>query len=243
MLTINRSKLALVAAAMAWMLSACPAAAQAHSAAPAATQPSAPAPGALAGVGVQPIDSHDTAHAASVPHDDHSHEKASVIQKPPQAIGPAIVTLVVFGLCFAVLATKVWPKILGGLKDRENKIRDEIESAEMARKQAGEALESYQKSLADARVEAAREIASARAQAQAISADLRAKAEIELTAMRERAMKDIENAKRAAVSEIYATATNTASVMAGKILRRQINVGDQAQLVEETMGQLQGMGN
>ena len=75
----------------------------------------------------------------------------------------------------------------------------------------------------------------------AVVAETSPAAETELTALRERAMKDIENAKRAAVSEIYTSATTMASAMAGKILRRQINAGDQTQLVEETMAQLQGM--
>lgn len=235
MLTISRSIFVLLASATALFASPQMANAQGQPSTPAAAAPAA--------------HTDDHAHAAGDDHAGHDHaegahdgeHKASVIQKPTEALGAMIVSLLVFSICFAVLALKVWPKILGGLKDREGKIRNEIESAEAARKQASEALESYQKSLADARVEAQKEIEKARAQAQAISADLRAKAEVELTALRERAMKDIENAKRAAVSEIYESATTMASAMAGKILRRQINAGDQSQLVEETMAQLQGM--
>jgi F0F1-type ATP synthase membrane subunit b/b' len=56
-------------------------------------------------------------------------------------------------------------------------------------------------------------------------------------------MKEIDQAKRAAVSELYADATNLATMVAGKILKREINAQDQQRLVEESLGQLQSLRN
>jgi F-type H+-transporting ATPase subunit b len=145
------------------------------------------------------------------------------------------VAVVIFLIVFTILATKVWPTITKGLSDRENKIRDEIEAAEMARSQAKDALEQYQQALAQARAEAQKEIDKARAQAQAIAADLKAKNEADINAMRERAMKDLEAARRAAVAEVYAQGTQLATMMAGKILRREVTAGDQSALLEESL--------
>jgi F-type H+-transporting ATPase subunit b len=153
------------------------------------------------------------------------------------------VAILVFLTAFTILALKVWPVITKGLQDREDKIRDEIEGAEMARKQAKDALEQYQQSLAQARAEAQKEIDKARAQAQIISAELKAKADIELSAMREKAMRDIDNAKKAAVAEIYAQSSQLATTMAGKILRRDINAGDTQRLLDESVAQLAGSRN
>lgn len=160
-----------------------------------------------------------------------------------QGFFTALTALVVFTIVFAVLATKVWPAITKGLDDRADKIRSEIEAAEQARKQAKDALEEYQKSLAQARAEAAKMIEATKAQQNQLAAELKAKSEIELNAMRERAMKEIDQAKRAAVSELYADATNLATMVAGKILKREINAQDQQRLVEESLGQLQSMRN
>lgn len=160
-----------------------------------------------------------------------------------QGFYTALTALVVFTIVFAVLATKVWPAITSGLDERANKIRSEIEAAEQARKQAKDALEEYQKSLAQARAEAAKMIEATKAQQNQLAAELKAKSEIELNAMRERAMKEIDQAKRAAVSEIYADATNLATMVAGKILKREINAQDQQRLVEESLGQLQSLRN
>jgi F-type H+-transporting ATPase subunit b len=176
--------------------------------------------------------SHDGDHA-------HAHETQGLIASVSQGVVSSVATLVVFGLVFGVLATAVWPKILKGLKDRENKIREEIESAEMARQQAKDALEQYQKSLADARAEATKMLETTRAQQAQLAADLKAKADVELTAMRERALKDIESAKRAAVSELYSQSSQLAAIMAGKILRRSVTAEDSQRLLEESIQQLQ----
>ncbi|MBX3382038.1 MAG: F0F1 ATP synthase subunit B [Phycisphaeraceae bacterium] len=155
-----------------------------------------------------------------------------------QGLISGLAALLVFGIVFAILATQVWPRILKGLRDREEKIRTEIESAEMARQQAKDALEQYQRSLAEARAEAAKMIEQTKAQQAALAAELRAKADTEVAQMKERALRDIEAAKRAAVTEIYAGAGELASLMASKILRRQVNPGDTQQLVDESLSQL-----
>jgi F-type H+-transporting ATPase subunit b len=169
------------------------------------------------------------------------HKTQGLIAGVEQGLVSTVVTLVVFSIAFGILAVAVWPKILKGLKDRENKIREEIESAEMARQQAKDALEQYQNSLAQARAEAAKMLETTRAQQAALAADLKAKADVELSQMRERAMRDIESAKRAAVSEIYAMTGTLVNDVAGKILRRNVNTDDTNRLVEESMGQLQSL--
>jgi F-type H+-transporting ATPase subunit b len=137
----------------------------------------------------------------------------------------------------------VWPKISKGLDDRAQKIKDEIEAAELARQQAKDALEQYQQSLSQARTQAQAEIDKARAQAQQIAAELKAKADVELSAMREKAMRDIDNAKRTAVSEIYDQSTQLATIMAGKILQRNVQVQDGDRIFQESLQQLQAMKN
>lgn len=172
-----------------------------------------------------------------------AHEEVGAIPSPQQGLVVGIASIVVFGLVFAVLATKVWPKINQGLADRENKIRSEIEAAEMAQKQARRALEEYEKNLSDARAQAQKMLDDALTQQQALSADLKAKAEVELTAMRDRARRDIESAKKAALAEIYTEASEVATSIAAKILKKEINARDQQRLVEESLSELQALGS
>jgi F-type H+-transporting ATPase subunit b len=174
---------------------------------------------------------------------DEAHSKASPIPKFNEGLFTALAAIAVFLICMTVMGTMVWPKISKGLSDRENKIKEEIEAAEMARQQAKDALEEYQQSLQKARAEAQKMIDQARAQQTALAAELKAKSDAELAANRERALRDIESARKAAVAEIYGEATTLATTMAGKILKRQMNPGDMQGLIDESVAQLQGMKN
>lgn len=182
-------------------------------------------------------------HAAEAGHSAAGHgEPAGVLPTAAQGIMPAIVSLVVFGAVFAILAVAVWPKIAKGLDERASKIREEIAAAEAARRQAKDALEMYEKSLSEARAEAAKMLENARAEQTKLAAELRAQADVELSAMRDRARKDIDAAKRAAVSEMYALAANAATTIASRVLQREISPRDQQRLIDESMGELQHMG-
>lgn len=173
----------------------------------------------------------DDAHAAHAP-------TPGVLPTVAEGIVPMIVSLLVFAAVLAILSKTAWPKITRGLSDREQKIRSEIEAAELAQKQAKAALEQYERNLAEARAEAQKMLDEARAQQQAISADLKAKADVELNAMRDRARRDIDTAKRAALSEIYEESARLATSIAGKILQREVTPGDQSRLVEESLREL-----
>ncbi len=179
------------------------------------------------------------APALAQEHGGEAADKAGVLPTLEQGIVPAVVSLLVFAVVFAVLATKVWPKIVKGLDERADKIKSEIAGAEAARKQAKDALEQYEKSLADARAEAQRMLEKTKAQQQALADELRAKSEAELNAMRDRARRDIDAAKRAAVAEIYEHAASAATAIAGKILQREVNSRDQQRLIDETVVALQ----
>lgn len=152
---------------------------------------------------------------------------------------PFVTAIVVFGVAFFILQMKVWPRITAGLDEREKKIRDEIQSAEDARKEANAALQQYEASLVKARQEASEMIAKARGDAQAAADELRRRNDAELTDMKQRATKDIASAKAAAITEIHAHAASLAAAMASKILEREISVDDQQRLVEESLAQLQ----
>jgi F-type H+-transporting ATPase subunit b len=143
---------------------------------------------------------------------------------------PALTSIVVFVVFYLILRATVWPKIVGGLNDRADKIRGEIEDAEQARADAKAAQEEYQRALADARREAGEMIAAAE--------ELRKRNEAELAEMKNRAGADINAAKLAAIKELHMEAASLAAALAGKILQREISVADQQRLVDESLREL-----
>jgi F-type H+-transporting ATPase subunit b len=174
--------------------------------------------------------------------DDHGHKALSPTPSPSEGIVTGVTAIIVFLIVLGFLSWKVWPVISKGLDERAEKIRTEIEAAEMAQKQAKAALEQYERNLADARAEAQKMLTDAVAQQQTLVAEQKAKAEVEINGMRERARKDIEAAKRAAVEEVYSAAVGQATLMASKILRREMSANDQQRLVEESLAELQALG-
>ena len=169
-------------------------------------------------------------------------EKHGVIGSISQGTISGITAIIVFLVVLGILSKLVWPKIQSGLDEREKKIRDEIESAEDARKQAKDALDSYEKSLGEARTEAQQMLEHAKSDQQKLTAELKSKAEADLGAMKEKAQREIESAKRAAVSEIYNEAATLATTVAGKILARELSSDDQQGLVDEAVAELSGSG-
>jgi F0F1-type ATP synthase membrane subunit b/b' len=71
---------------------------------------------------------------------------------------------------------------------------------------------------------------------------MKAANERELAERMARAKADIESARKAAVADIHASATELAAAVASKILKREINPADQARLVEESLRELDGAG-
>lgn len=188
----------------------------------------------------------DTAeHAAEDAHaGGGSHGSSpSVIEGPKAGLIPAITALLSFGVVFGVLYVVVWPKLVQGLDERANKITEEIAAAENARAQAKDALADYEKSLSEARSEAQAMLDETKNQQAGLAAELRIKADAELNELRDRAKRDIEAAKKQALNEIYNESVNLAALMAGKILEREVNAGDQKRLVEESLAELASRGN
>jgi F-type H+-transporting ATPase subunit b len=144
-------------------------------------------------------------------------------------------TVVVFLLFFGVAAVMVWPKILAGLDERDQKIRGEIERAEAARAEAAEALLHQKEALRAARIESTELIAKARSDAEETARDMRLRAESELLSLRDQAHREIDSARESAIKDINSHAAEISTAIAGKILEREITADDQRDLVNRTL--------
>jgi F-type H+-transporting ATPase subunit b len=146
-----------------------------------------------------------------------------------------LTTIGVFLLFLWVASRLVWPRIVAGLDERDHKIHEEIERAELARKEAADSLSAQQDALNEARAEARDLIAQAKATAVATANELRARAEADLNETRLRATREIEKARETAVTELHAEASTLATMLASKILQREVSADDQTRLIEESL--------
>lgn len=172
-------------------------------------------------------DSHDADHG----HGDH----------PPLLsidFGSAVINLAIFLGVFAVLAKFVWPVILGGLQAREEKIHDDLASAEKANADAKSLLTEYQAKLDEAANQVQEMLASARKDAEAAGQRIVDEAKSEAERQRERAVSDIETAKKVAISELAGQTSDMAIQVAKQVVGRELKAEDHAELIRQSLERL-----
>ena len=162
----------------------------------------------------------------------------TVMPGPNVGLVSALTTLIIFIVLLVVLSKFAWGPIASGLKAREDKIRKDIENAEAAHAKAEATLKEYQAQLATAENKVRELLTKANADAEQMATSIRMRAQQEAEEAKERATKDIEAAKNQALSEIYAKTAELATDVASKILRRNLNAADQADLVKSSLDQL-----
>ena len=161
--------------------------------------------------------------------------EGSVVDASYLTLGTAIVVFILF---FLLAAKFVWPHILTGLDQREQKLKNDLDAAEEAREQANQALAQYEEELKKARAEASEMIAQARQDAKVAAEELRSNNVRELAELKSNAASEIQSAKQAAIGEIHAEASSLSIAIASKILQREISVDDQQQIVKESLDEI-----
>ena len=152
-----------------------------------------------------------------------------------------LTTLVIFLILLAVLGKYAWGPIVAGLKSREDKIRKDIADAEAARARAEATLRDYEQKLAKAQDDVRALLQQAKVEGESLAAQIRARGQQEAEEAKERAVRDIDSSRKAAITEIYAQAAELSTNIAEKILRRNLNVDDQRELVRSSLDQFQGV--
>lgn len=148
-----------------------------------------------------------------------------------------------FLLVFVVLARYAFPRLNQGLKQREEKIRGDLEGAEEARKEAEASLQRYEQQLQEARAESGRIIDEARKTAESMRRDLLAKAEEESRAVVARAQEEIRAERDRAIQELRGQLAEWSVDLAGRVVGASLDKKRHLQLVEEYIDEVAGMGD
>jgi F-type H+-transporting ATPase subunit b len=210
---------------------------------------------ALVGVSiavVSVVGMQGVAHAAEGNFENHAAEECAEIletggtiddcQEAPNPILPETNELVWGGLAFVVLLGLMWkfglPPMRKMLKDREDRIRGDLERAEQARVEAETELEEYRRQIAGARAEASQIIEQAREQAEEVRRELIAKAEGDAAEVRQRASEDARLASDRAMTELRSSVTQLSIELAEKVVEHNLDHDTQIQLIESYINQV-----
>jgi F-type H+-transporting ATPase subunit b len=192
------------------------------------------------------------AHAAEGEFEDHAAEECAEIletggtiddcQEAPNPILPETNELIWGGLAFLVLLGLMWkfglPPVRKMLKDREDRIRTDLERAEEAKVEAEGVLEDYRRQLAEARNEASQIVEASREQAEEVRRELIAKAEQDAAEIRQRASEDARLAGDRAMGELRASVTQLSIELAEKVVEHNLDHDTQIQLIESYINQV-----
>jgi F-type H+-transporting ATPase subunit b len=184
---------------------------------------------------------HNTAATGAAGHAEEHHD---LLPDPhsAQTWYSALWVVIIFCVLLAVLYKYAWKNVLVGLKAREERIRKDIADAEAARAKSEGLLKEYNAQLATAEAKVREMLSNATAEGERISTQIKMQAQQDAEATKERAVKDIEAARHQALQQIYAEAATLSTSIAEKILRRNLNADDQRDLVNQSLEQLQTVG-
>ncbi|HKX25286.1 MAG TPA: F0F1 ATP synthase subunit B [Actinomycetota bacterium] len=148
-----------------------------------------------------------------------------------------------FLLVFLVLARFAFPRLNKGLKERQEKVRGDLEGAEEARKEAESSLARYQEQLREARAEAGTIVEEARKTAEQMRRDLLAKAEDDSRQIVDKAQEEIRAERDRAVQELRGALAEASVELAAKVVGSELDRERQLRLVDEYIDEVAGMGN
>ncbi len=157
-----------------------------------------------------------------------------------QLINPGIGLIfwmtVAFLIVLFILGKFAWPAILKGLKEREQSIREALDSAKEAQEQMRQLKVDNDKLLKEAMEERDAILAEARKMKDKIIGDAKGKATDEASAIVESAKEKINTEKLTALREIKSTVAEYSIEIAEKILREELkDKAKQKQYIEKLL--------
>ena len=174
-------------------------------------------------------------------------KKIDDCQKAPSPILPAKNEIIWGSIAFVVLLAALykfaWPGLKGSMDARTERIRSDLDAADIAKADAETVLSEYMSRLSDARNESARIIEEARQAADALRRDQEQRLQTELAQLRERAAADIEGAKRQAVADLRGEVAELAIGAAEVIVQRSLDRDTQTRLVDSYIEQVSSRSN
>ncbi|MDR3109499.1 MAG: F0F1 ATP synthase subunit B [Planctomycetaceae bacterium] len=150
----------------------------------------------------------------------------------------ALWSLVIFLILFGILYKFAFAPIAKALDSREQGIAENIAAAERANSDAKELLTQYQKKLDDADGEVRQIVDDAKADGRRMADGIVEQARKAADSQQKRAIAEIDAATTNALQELAEKSASLAAGLAGRIIRKEIDVNAHRDLVNEAISNL-----
>ena len=152
--------------------------------------------------------------------------------------GLMIWTVVTFLLTFLALRLIAWKPILGALDEREGRIRESLEKAELAKAEAERAIAENRANMEASLRRSQELVVEARQEADRVRTEAREEARKEARKIMEEGRRQLEAERRIAVAELRQEAADLAIRAAEHLLKKRVGERENRRLVEEFLEQL-----
>lgn len=129
-----------------------------------------------------------------------------------------IAQLLTFLVALFIVWKVSWGPLVSMMKSRKEKILQDIDSAEMLKKDAQGILDDYQKKLEHLAREKERILSATREEAELAKNDIVKAAQLEVNELREKVLMELRDEKSAIVKELRGEIINTAMQLSEKVL-------------------------
>ena len=164
----------------------------------------------------------------------------------PSPILPELDEIIWGGLAFVILFAFMWwkgfPAVKRAMDARSEKIRADLDAADVAKADAMRTKSEYEAQLADAKTAAAAIIDEARAQADQLRQDLQARAEADIAEQRSRAAADIESSRRQAIDDLRTEVAAIAVGAAERVVGASLDADVHRSLIDGYIDDVAGAG-
>lgn len=176
-------------------------------------------------------------HVGHELHEESTQEDLEACLEAPNPILPELNEIIWGGAAFLILLVvmvkKGFPAVKGAMDARAERIRADLDAAEMAKSDAQAIQADYEERLADAKGEAARLFEEARTSADQLKVDLTSRAEADVVEMRERATADIEASRQQAIADLRTEVTGIALGAAERVIQSSLDEEAQRRLIDQ----------
>ncbi|PSL45779.1 ATP synthase F0 subcomplex B subunit [Salsuginibacillus halophilus] len=146
--------------------------------------------------------------------------------------GDTIFAILTFAILLALLRKYAWGPVFNMMKEREEHIANEIETAEKNRQEAETYLEQQRQEVENARAEAREIVENSRKSGENQREDIVKQAHEEANRLKEDARLEIKREKDQAINEVRDQVATLSVLIASKVIDQQLDEQEQEQLIE-----------
>lgn len=148
-------------------------------------------------------------------------------------------TAATFVLLLLVLKKLAWGPILQTLAERETRIKEALEKADVAQKETEEALAKNQEIMDEAKKEAKDLLSKSRKTADTTKEEIIQKAHSEASAMLEKAKREISLEGEKAVHEIRKQTAELSVMIASKLIGKTLSQKDHQDVIDDSLKKME----